>query len=308
MTREGLDLLLDAALEEDSAFRDVTTAALVAEGREGQGRIYARGAGIICGIAVADRLIERFDRRVRMEAFVGDGDPVEPGTLVAELWGPVRSLLALERTLLNFLQRLSGVATLTARFVDKVRGAGVPVYDTRKTTPGWRRLEKFAVRCGGGCNHRMSLGDAVLIKDNHLLLAADETGSPMRPADAVTKARQANPGLVVEVEVTALDQFNAVLDARPDIIMLDNMPPDQVRAAAAIVRGKLANGPRPLLEASGGINLDNVLDYARSGADRLAIGALTHSAPAMDLSMDVTGWASPAGPSAGLSPAPRSLP
>jgi nicotinate-nucleotide pyrophosphorylase (carboxylating) len=189
--------------------------------------------------------------------------------------------------MLNFLQRLSGIATLTARYVNELRGTGAGIYDTRKTTPGWRELEKYAVRCGGGCNHRMSLADMALIKDNHLAIRGAAPGSPEGVGAAVEAVREAYPGVPVEVEVDTLEQLQAALPGRPDLVLLDNMTPADVRRAVVLVDQVCATEHRPKLEASGGITLANVREYAHAGADRIAIGALTHSAPAMDLGLDM---------------------
>jgi len=211
--------------------------------------------------------------------------------VVATLAGPAASVLSIERTMLNFLQHLSGVATLTRRFVDAVRGTGAQILDTRKTIPGWRALQKYAVRCGGGVNHRTGLSDQVLIKDNHLRVvlraAGRGVGAQGGIAGAVQKARQASEGLLLEVEVENLQQLREALTAGPDIVLLDNMRPGEVRRAAALVRACRAAGGRPLIEASGGVTLRNVRAYAEAGADRIAIGALTHSAPALDLSLRI---------------------
>ncbi|MFO8007369.1 MAG: carboxylating nicotinate-nucleotide diphosphorylase [Candidatus Brocadiia bacterium] len=282
MDWEAYDWLLDAALSEDAAERDATTRALIAEGRTARGDVRARVEGVICGLPLAARLASRLDPELRLQPVVADGDRVSGGTVVARLSGPARSLLAVERPMLNLLQRLSGVATLTARFVEAVAGTGTGVYDTRKTTPGWRALEKYAVRCGGGRNHRMDLASAVLIKDNHLALMG--TGSVGR---AVEQARAECPDLPIEVEVENLEQLEAALAAGPDIVLLDNMTPARVEEAAEMARR--AGGNRPQLEASGAITLENAADYARAGADRIAVGALTHSAPALDISVEIVG-------------------
>jgi len=283
MDWSDFDGLLDAALEEDSAARDVTSEPLVATDRQVQADIRAKAEGVVCGLPLARRLAERFDACIRFQALTDDGERVAPGVAIAHLAGPARSILAVERTMLNFLQRLSGIATLTACFVAKVQGTDARIYDTRKTMPGYRALAKYAVRCGGGCNHRMSLGDAVLIKDNHLALM---TGGAGAPAEAVRLTRAANPDLLIEVEVDTLEQLAEALDARPDVVLLDNMTPEQVQRAAEMVRERWGEGKRPLLEASGMVTLETVGAYATAGADRIAVGALTHSAPALDLSMD----------------------
>ncbi len=289
MEWEEFDWLIDVALEEDAARRDVTTLCLVAEDRRAEAEVRAGAAGVICGLPLAERVAARFDGRIEFEQCTQDGDRVSPGTVVARLRGPAASILSVERTMLNFLQQLSGVATLTARFVEKVKGTGARIYDTRKTTPGWRQLQKYAVRCGGGVNHRMSLADMVLIKDNHLALMAGATGAGEKGdalRQAVSRARAACPGLRVEVEVESLEQLEQALAATADVIMLDNMAPEQVRKAVEIAR-QTCGGSRPQLEVSGGVNFDSVRAYAEAGADIISIGALTHSADALDLSLEM---------------------
>ncbi|MHC4591587.1 MAG: carboxylating nicotinate-nucleotide diphosphorylase [Planctomycetota bacterium] len=278
MEWERFDWLTDAALEEDAARSDVTTRALVADDVHVAAEMRAGAAGVVCALPLAQRVVARLDEGVLFERCFQEGDRVEPGQVVARLSGPAAPILSAERTMLNFVQRLSGVATLTAKFVERIRGTSASIYDTRKTTPGWRELEKYAVRCGGGCNHRMDLAAMALIKDNHLALMAGDT------AAAVAEVRAASPDLEVELAIDNLSNLDAALAAAPDVIMLDNMTPDQVREAAALVQAK-ATGKPPLLEASGSMTLENVRDYAEAGADWISIGALTHSAPALDMSL-----------------------
>jgi nicotinate-nucleotide pyrophosphorylase (carboxylating) len=219
------------------------------------------------------------DPRLTYEPQVADGTAVEPGTTVATVSGPLRSILAAERTALNFLQRLSGVASLTRKYVDAVAGHRAKILDTRKTTPGWRLLEKYAVRMGGGTNHRIGLFDGILIKDNHLAGIGGDVQL------AVEKARSApgNDWLPVEVEVDTLEQLNEALAAKADLALLDNMTLDQLREA---VRRRDAAAVATKLEASGGVNLATVRDIAATGVDRISIGAITHSAPALDIGLD----------------------
>ena len=234
------------------------------------------------------------DRRIRFEPLVADGQAVEPGTVIARLQGPARSLLTVERTMLNFVGRLSGIATLTRQFVDAIRGTKARLYDTRKTTPGWRRLEKYAVRQGGGCNHRTGLFDALLIKDNHVALAAALDGAAqLSPAELVRRARQFLEGnfaaddplreMIVEVEVDSLAQLEEVLPERPDLVLLDNMELDELRRAVELRNGK---APSVQLEASGGITLATIGAIAATGVDRISAGALTHSAISLNVAMD----------------------
>ncbi len=274
------DWLIDAALEEDAARCDATTAALVPPDRAVSAQLRAKQPGVICALPLGERVCVRFDDAIEFAPSAEDGDRVEPGQVVACLSGPAGAILSVERTMLNFLQQLSGVATLTAQFVAAVDGTGAAIYDTRKTTPGWRELQKYAVRCGGGVNHRMSLGDMVMIKDNHLALMAGVGGI----TEGVRLAREASPGLRVEVEVDTFEQLQEALAAAPDVIMLDNRAPERVREAVALA-DRHAVQPRPLLEVSGGVDLQTVRAYAEAGADIISVGALTHSAPALDLSL-----------------------
>ena len=290
---DEIDNLLDSALEEDRAREDVTTGALVDLGLQGEGQVIAREDGVVCGLPVARRLTRRFSENLDFTAGVEDGAHVEAGTAVGTLSGHVADILSLERTLLNFLQRLSGFATLTARFVNKVAGTNAHILDTRKTTPGWRCLEKYAVACGGGQNHRMNLADQVLIKENHLRVLSREIGTDTeRPApyvaEAIRRTRdQAPEGMIVEIEVEDLDELRAAVRAGADIVLLDNMTPDEIKRAVEIAEAVASGAQRPLLEASGGIDLDIVAEYARAGVDRISIGALTHSAPALDISLNL---------------------
>lgn len=274
--------LIDLALAEDlGTLGDVTANATVPAETTGSVRFVARREGVVAGLPVVALVVERFGLRDRWRAGLQDGDRVVPGTCLATLDGPMRAVLALERTALNFLQRLSGIATLTARFVAAVAGTRAVILDTRKTTPGWRALEKYAVRQGGGRNHRAGLYDAVLIKDNHLAALASQ-GDPI--GRALAAARRLAPGAAfVEIEVDDLDQFDRALACGPDIVLLDNLGPEALREA---VRRRDARAPGTLLEASGGVDLTTVGDLARAGVDRISVGALTHSAPALDIGLD----------------------
>lgn len=268
-----------AALEEDLAQGDATTAALFPEPFRARGTIVAGQALTLAGVAVARAVFAAVDPSLRVVRALRDGTRVPSGRTVLVVEGDGRSILMAERVAVNFLQRLSGVATLTARFCAAVRGYRVTILDTRKTTPGLRALEKWAVRLGGGRNHRQSLGDGLLIKDNHLaLLQAQHVGI----AEACRLARERGPhGLKIEVEAQTLDDVRDALKGGADIILLDNMTPGLVRQAMALIKA------RALVEISGGITLNNVQEMAASGADFISIGALTHSAPAANLSMDV---------------------
>jgi nicotinate-nucleotide pyrophosphorylase (carboxylating) len=273
---------------------DWTTVALVREGAPGCAAVVARQAGVISGLRAAELALDEMDIKADWVPVVEDGARVGAGSSVATLSGQARDLLTAERILLNLIGRLSGIATLTRRFVDAVAGTKSRIYDTRKTTPGMRRLEKYAVRCGGGNNHRTGLFDAVLIKDNHLALSAQTVEHrPLPAGDAVRQVRQflqqrltGDPrarNMIVEIEVDTLEQLEQVLPAAPDIVLLDNMTVDQLRQAVAR-RDLLA--PAIELEASGGIDLHTIRSVAETGVDRISVGALTHSAGCLDVGLD----------------------
>ncbi|MGL4514761.1 MAG: carboxylating nicotinate-nucleotide diphosphorylase [Lacipirellulaceae bacterium] len=277
------------ALREDVAGeRDWTSWAIVGADRRGAADVVARESGVVVGVKVAALVLDEARADATWTAAVADGDSVDRGTVVGRLEGSARDLLTCERVLLNFMGRLSGIATLASRYVAAVAGTKARLYDTRKTTPGWRLLEKYAVRCGGAWNHRTGLYDAVLIKDNHLALACEER---LGPAAAVELARRAIaaeapgrvPTMVLEVEVDTLDQLRDVLAARPDVVLLDNMHPSTLAEAVAI---RDAQAPGVVLEASGGVRLETVGAIAASGIDRISVGALTHSARGLDLGLD----------------------
>lgn len=281
--RLAADRLIELALGEDlAAAGDITTAALVAPNERGTVHIVARQPGVLAGLPIVEQVFARLDAAVVVENRLEDGARLERGTVVACLRGPQRPLLTGERTALNFLTHLSGVATLTRRFADLVAGTHAGIYDTRKTLPGWRLLEKYAVRAGGGRNHRVGLYDMVLIKDNHLAGWRAATGRTI--AQAVAAAREHTGGTVrIEVEVDSLDQLRDALHGRPDIILLDNMDCPMLAAAVAL-RNEAA--PQVELEASGGVTLETVAAIARTGVERISAGALTHSAVALDLAFD----------------------
>ena len=270
-----LHALVKSALDEDGAFNDLTTIATVVSDRHARGRLVARAPGVLCGISLALEAFRTLDPKVTMRVDSEDGARLMPGDSILYLSGHARALLAAERVALNFLQRLSGVASMTARYVDAVSNTHAKILDTRKTTPGWRLLEKYAVRAGGGTNHRLNLSTAVLIKDNHLASVDGDV------ALAVRRARDLAPvGTKVEVECDRIEQVQAALEARADIIMLDNMSTTEMQECVALVAG------RALTEASGGVNLDSVRAIAETGVDWISVGALTHSAPALDLALD----------------------
>lgn len=275
LNRRETTNLVRAALEEDGAFDDVTTIATVVSDRRARCRLVARKAGVIAGLPLALEAFRQLNPRVTIRVDGEDGRTVAPGSVFVALSGSARGLLSAERVALNFLQRLSGIATLTAKFVAAVQGTGAKILDTRKTTPGWRSLEKYAVRAGGGSNHRMDLSSAILIKDNHLRALDGDLEL------AIRRTRELAPrGTKVEVECDRLAQVRAAIEAGADIVLLDNMKVDEIRRCVELVDG------RAILEASGGVNLTNVRAIAKTGVDWISVGALTHSAPALDLALD----------------------
>ncbi len=325
--------LIRLAVREDLERQwDWTTVALIEPETLGTADVVARRDGVVAGMPAARLVLEEIDSRLTWIPRVEDGAKVSAGQTLATIGGPARSLLAAERPLLNMLSRLSGIASLAARYVQAIAGSGARIYDTRKTTPGWRRLEKYAARMGGACNHRTGLFDAVLIKDNHLALVgagpvsgaapagatqseAAKAGRAMSPAQAVIRAReflresavknapgagkapvadgsggderrgagQGGAPMIVEVEVDTLDQLRDALAAEPDIVLLDNMSLDELRAAVAL---RNASGKATELEASGGVTLDTIGQIARTGVERVSVGAITHAAAWLDLGLD----------------------
>jgi nicotinate-nucleotide pyrophosphorylase (carboxylating) len=296
---EDLRQLIRLAVREDlDSHHDWTTTLLVDSAAEARAVVAARGEGVVAGLRGVPLILEQFDRRLHWIPAAADGDRTERGTALGEIVGPARSLLTAERPLLNFVGHLSGIATLARRYVDAVAGTGARIYDTRKTMPGWRRPEKYAVRMGGACNHRLGLFDGILIKDNHLAQGAEGVGEGrFTPAQAVRRAKDfiaerlaAEPalaefwqGMLVEVEVDRLEQLESVLPELPNVVLLDNMPPEVLRQAVAR-RNEVA--PEVELEASGGINLSTVRAVAESGVERISAGALTHSAAWFDVGLD----------------------
>jgi len=274
VTADILERLVEAALAEDVGDGDVTTEATVDADAVGTAELLVKEPGVVCGLAAAEAVFRALDPGLRFEPLVDEGSLLEAApAAVAGVSGPLRAILTGERTALNFLGRLSGIATATRRYVDAVAGTGAAILDTRKTTPGLRLLEKHAVACGGGRNHRFGLHDGVLVKDNHLLAAGSV-------ADAVARVRAATD-LPVEVECDTLDQVAQALAAGADAILLDNMGLDELRAAVVLVRG------RARLEASGGATLDKVRAIALTGVDEISVGALTHSSSSLDVSLEL---------------------
>jgi nicotinate-nucleotide pyrophosphorylase (carboxylating) len=285
-----------AVLEDLGRTWDWTTVALVPTGTGGRAEVVARQPGVIAGLRAAQVALDQMECDLRWDQRVADGTAVRAGQPVAHMDGSARDLLTAERLVLNLVGRLSGIATLTRQYVQAVRHTRARIYDTRKTTPGWRDLEKYAVRCGGGRNHRRGLYEAVLIKDNHLALGATGQAARYTPAQAVQQARrclqqtlpeQQAASVIVEVEVDTLEQLDDVLTVEPDIVLLDNMSPSQLREAVGR-RDRL--GADTELEASGNVNLETIASIAASGVERISVGALTHSAVALDVGLD---WQSP---------------
>lgn len=274
-----VEQLIDQALAEDLGQGDVTTEALIPKAQQGRASIVAKARGILAGVEVAKQVFLKADPELKLAILIEDGAEVKPGDIVTKIEGRVASILKAERIALNFLQRLSGIASETGHYVQAVKGLPVQITDTRKTTPGLRTLEKYAVRVGGGKNHRMHLGDSILIKDNHLAALCHQ-GLSIK--EIVTKARQkASPKLKIEVEVKTPQEAVEAAEAGADIIMLDNIGLEDMRQAVQLIRG------RALIEASGGITLDRVRAVAETGVDLISIGALTHSAKALDISLEL---------------------
>jgi len=276
---QQVEQLIERALAEDLGQGDLTTAALVPDDQQGKASIVAKAKGIVAGTDVARRVFLKVDPQLKVDILIKDGGEVKPGDIIARIEGKCAGILKAERVALNFLQHLSGIASETGRYVEAVKGLPAQIIDTRKTTPGLRALQKYAVAAGGGKNHRMHLGDAILIKDNHLA-ALRSQGLSIR--EIVARARQkASDKLKIEIEVKSAEEAAEAADAGADIIMLDNMNLDEMRQAVKLIEG------RALVEASGGITLDGVRAVAETGVDLISVGALTHSPKALDMSLQL---------------------
>ena len=282
----SLDILVDLALREDLGdLGDITSLVTIPKSLQGEAVFVAREAGVLAGLDAARQVATRLDVTFGTQA--KDGDTLQPGDMIAFFSGSMRAILMAERTALNFMQRLSGIATLTNQFVDLIAGTKAKIVDTRKTTPGWRRIEKYAVRVGGGTNHRVGLFDGILIKDNHLAALGEKGGDIWATlAQELQKARQNYPQIPIEIEVDSLEQLHHVWALQPNMVLLDNMKPDLLKQAVA---ERDAQAPKILLEASGGVNLQTVRAIAETGVDRISIGALTHSARSLDIALDYVG-------------------
>jgi nicotinate-nucleotide pyrophosphorylase (carboxylating) len=277
--------LIRMAMEEDLGHGDVTTDLLFQGGAQAKATIVSREEIVVAGLPVVEEILRQYDERLKMTAHFHDGQSAHVGSRLATIEGPLQSMLSVERVMLNFLQRLSGIATTTSRYVRAIKGTKARIYDTRKTLPGWRLLEKYAVRCGGGYNHRLGLYDGILIKDNHL--AELGRNFPAKLRRIVNEARRVRGLKFIAVEVDHVDnQLNRVLKIPGiDIVLLDNMGQWQLKHAVEMRNAMCKNG-KPLLEASGNITLNNVAEIAQCGVDRIAVGAITHSAAAVDIGLD----------------------
>lgn len=289
---DDLSQLIRLAIREDlDRLVDITTMAIVPPGVQGSAGLISRSAGVAAGVDLIESMLQEMDVEIQWSQQVGDGETVVPGQSLAVLSGEARELLTCERTLLNVICRLSGIASLTQKYVAAIEGTRARVYDTRKTTPGWRRLEKYAVRCGGGHNHRLGLYDGILIKDNHLACRAVVDGHLLDPGEAIQLARtflasgayRFDTPPMLEVEIDRIEQLESALRSAPDIVLLDNMSCEQLKECVA-QRDRLA--PEVELEASGGVSLKTIGGIAATGVDRISVGALTHSAPVHDIGLD----------------------
>jgi len=269
---------VQGAFEEDVGSGDITTDAVVPENLRAEGAMVAREQLVVAGVRLAEIALGWFSEQVQCTRCAEDGRLIEPGEPILQVAGPARAILTAERVALNFVQRLSGVATATRAFVNAVEGTKARILDTRKTTPGWRRFEKYAVVCGGGRNHRFGLFDMILIKDNHLAALGQEHGNPI--VSAIRQVRFRHPTMTVEIEADTLEQVDDAVRAGAEIILLDNMTLKQMREAVRLVAG------RATLEASGGVTLKTVRAIARTGVDYISVGAITHSARAVDIALD----------------------
>lgn len=272
---ELIDALIDLAFAEDIGDGDHTTLSTIPADAMGRQHLLVKEEGILAGVDIARRVFERYDPSLRMTVMIGDGSRVKPGDIAFVVEGPVRSLLVTERTMLNIMQRMSGIATMTAHYQERLKGLKAKVLDTRKTTPGMRILEKEAVRIGGGANHRIGLFDMILIKDNHVDFAG---GIPNAVSRARTYLREKGKDLKIEVEVRNTDEIRQALDAKVDRIMLDNFTPERTAEAVALIGGAAE------IESSGGITLDTLRAYGEAGVDFISVGALTHSVKGLDMS------------------------
>lgn len=280
MNVRDIDEIISLALKEDCAYNDVTSKSLSLEGKNASAVLVAKDNGVLCGVSVFKRVLLRLSKKFKFKVFIKDAQKVKKGDIVLTVRGPAAPLLAGERTALNFIQKLSGIATTTNRFVGIVDGFKAGIYDTRKTLPGFRSVSKYAVRCGGGKNHRMNLSDMVLIKDNHLALIDDLSKK-------VREIREKYKKLLVLIECEHLRHVQEAVKAKADIIMLDNMKQEQLKKMVKLIRRSSTETYKPAIEISGGVNYKTVKNYAKLGIERISIGMITHSAPSLDISLEV---------------------
>lgn len=273
--------LIDLALKEDFAFDDITTKEFIPKGKKAKAVLIANAPGILCGSNVFSQVFKTLDKRCKVKMLIKEGAEIKEGDKILEIAGPVNPILSGERTALNFLQHLSGIATLTNKFVKNAGNGKTKIYDTRKTVPGFRELAKYAVRCGGGKNHRMNLSDMVLIKDNHFKLTKDLVGK-------IQEFKKKHKNIPVEVECENIEQVKTALEAKADIIMLDNTSYANTKKMVDLIRKNSDKKYKPEIEISGGINKDTASKYAKLGADRISIGRMTHSAPALDITLEIS--------------------
>jgi len=276
----NLDKIISLALEEDSVLNDITSKNIISKDIRATAVLMAKCPGIVCGIDVFKRVFIKLNKDFVFSVIKNDGQKVKKGDIILKMEGPAYQLLCGERTALNFIQKLSGIATMTSRFVDIVKNTNTKIYDTRKTIPGFRYISKYAVRCGGGTNHRMSLSDMVLIKDNHLKLIDNLT-------EKIKTIRKKHKGILIQVECETKKHVHDALAAKADLIMLDNMKKTQLKKMVSFIRNNSTKEYRPEIEISGGVNLKTIKDYAKLGIDRISIGMLTHSAPSLDISLKI---------------------
>ncbi|MCE5185266.1 MAG: carboxylating nicotinate-nucleotide diphosphorylase [Planctomycetaceae bacterium] len=280
-----VETLIDIAVQEDFGFGDPTSEITIEPNEKARGYLVSREEIVVSGMQLAEMIFKKYDKRLKLKVLVHDGERASVAERLAVVEGPLRAMLSAERVVLNFLQRLCGISTMTWKYVSAIRGTRARIYDTRKTTPGWRELEKYAVRCGGGYNHRMNLGEAVMFKDNHLAELGDKFEPRLKQLVQEAQTREGVKMVVVEVDHVD-DQLDRVLTIPGiDVILLDNMGQWQLKHAVAM-RNRICGHRKPLLEASGGITLNSVLAVANCGVDRIAVGAITHSAVAADIGLD----------------------
>lgn len=289
---EKIDSLIQLAIDEDIGTGDITTANLLPDDLIATGAFLAKGNGVVAGLPIVEYFFSKLDKSVLVKRVVDEGAFVRYGEIIATICGRARTLLSGERIALNFLQRLSGIATITAQFVEKIKPLKTAIMDTRKTTPGWRYLEKYAVITGGGVNHRMGLYDQVLVKDNHVDIMKGRPGGDVSPSASVIEMvvsilrKKVKKDVLVEVETRTLDEVRDALKSGADIILFDNMDVARLQEAVSLVKG-WKGLHKPLTEASGNVSLENVRQVAETGIDRISIGAITHSARALDISLEI---------------------